>query len=144
MKSIIFMILLSFTLISCDEGDQPDLESNNNLLCGDQKSTVFGKSVNTMDWKFSLKSGGFATSISLFVNEQLIFSECSENPGIATMNRNIVPVRIVVPKYWTINDGATVSTKITDCLSGTVKYLNPVQTVKVTSVDTCKYALIEI
>ena len=145
MKSLFFMILLSFTLISCDEGDKSDLESNRGLLCGDQKTTVFGKSINTMDWKIALKSGGFnSTTMSLFINEQLIYSDCATDPRIATINRNVNPVTIVVEKYWSINDGATVSAKVTDCLSGVVKYLNPVQVVKTSSVNSCKYALVEI
>jgi hypothetical protein len=97
-----------------------------------------------MDWKIALKSGGFSNSMSFYVNEQLIFSDCSENPRIATIDRNKSPAVIVVPKYWSITDGSTVSAKVTDCLSGVVKYLNPVQVVKTQAVNSCKYALIEI
>jgi len=144
MKSFFLILVLSFSLISCDNEDQEKLESTNQLLCGDSKSTLFGESINTMDWKIVLKSGGFNSNVSFFMNEQLVFSECSENPGIATLNRNRNPATIIIPKYWSVSDGATVSAKITDCFSGVVKYLNPVQKVSTPAVETCKYALIEI
>lgn len=144
MKSFYLFLVLSFSLIGCDDKDQEKLEGNNQLLCGDQKTMLFGESINTMDWKIALKSSGFNQNVSFFINEQLVFSECSENPGIATLNRNRNPAIIVIPKYWSVADGATVSAKITDCFSGVVKYLNPVQKVSTPAVDTCKYALIEI
>jgi hypothetical protein len=144
MKFVLLLIVLSFTFIGCDNKDQPNLESNNNFACGEGKTMVFGKSLNTMDWKITFKTVSFPTSISLFINETLVFSECSENPGIASINRDVSPVKINLPKYWSIADGATVSAKVTDCFSGVVKYLNPVQKITTPTVNTCKYALMEL
>jgi hypothetical protein len=144
MKSIIFMILLSFTLMSCDEGDQPDLESNNQPQCGIDKEMVFGKCLNTMDWKIELKNAVYPYGISVYINEAMVFTECAGDPGIASINRTSFYPMITISKYFTIKETQTISFKITECVSGAVKYLNPVQNLKHMPDGARKYAYIAI
>jgi hypothetical protein len=144
MKSIIFMILLSFTLISCDEDEKTDLESKNEPVCGLEKAMVFGKCMNVMDWKIELKNAVYPYGIAVFVNEAQVFTECSGDLGLATINRTSFYPMITIPEFHIVKETQTINFKITECISGAVKYMNPVQNVKNLPDGRRKYVYIAI
>ncbi len=139
-----FLLISLFSLVSCLEQDGeavPNLDGNiNPLAC----SNGPGDGCETT-WKMTFPKESFPQNVGIYINDKVIFDECSRDPKII-ISRNLDTVEVTIANY--IDMTGTEKFKLalvdlTDCYTPKKDfYLNANQSYKLKEIGTQKYLFI--